>query len=70
MLLNEISQSQLQLSESKSHQNFNDYFEHQVRKKKFARQAAYQQVCTQGMQKMDENGIVKTHEPADECRAH
>jgi len=44
LLVADISPVQMRMSVEKSKESFSEFFEHQVRKKKFARQAAYEVV--------------------------
>lgn len=44
LLVADTTPAQMRISEDKSKQSFNEFFEHQIRKKKFARQAAYEVV--------------------------
>ena len=50
LVLSDLSQNQMALSDKHQHKSFTDFFDHQVRRKKFARQKAYVESRKHGWQ--------------------
>jgi len=59
----------MDLSDKHQHKSFSDFFDHQVRRKKFARQNDHSESRKHGWQKLDEDGHVFISKASDEATA-